>query len=151
MAVFGAAIYERWFACCSTWVGHEPSSCPCWAAGPVLTSKHTWRKGWVNGALHNYSKTGFSEVSEAVWPGSEESGIKITAPFQISGKNTTFDRPPNATGSAGLGRQVDLLGRLVCSPELGVTIGAAAGSWLNQHPGTGTAPALGHCLAQSPG
>lgn len=94
MVVFGKPIYEQWFASCSTWVGHEPSSRPCWTVGLVFASKHTWWKGWVNRALRNFPNTGFCEVSEAVWPGSEESVIEIIATFQTSGKKTTFDGLP---------------------------------------------------------
>lgn len=84
MVVFGKTIYGRWFASYSIWVGREPSSCPYRTAGLMFTYKHTWQKGWVNRALRSFSKTGFWDMSEAVWPGADQSVTKITASFQTS-------------------------------------------------------------------
>lgn len=97
MAVFGKTIYAQGFASYSTWVGHEPSSRPHQTAGLVFAYKHTWWKGWVYRALHYFSKTGFWEVSEVVWPSSEESVIKITASFQTSSLKTTFNGLPHCS------------------------------------------------------
>lgn len=105
MVVFGKTIYGQWFASYSIWVGREPSSCPYRTAGLMFTYKHTWQKGWVNRALRSFSKTGFWEMSEAVWPGADQSVTKITASFQTSFffKNT-FNWLPHCCCSCGLSR-----------------------------------------------